>query len=153
MPLLSVSHRKQRQQADCLAACAAMVLDYLQIHIGYGRLLRLLQIKAIGTSFRNLRRLGTLGLSVQVEEGTIEQLQRNLTNGLPAVVFVNTGQLTSYWQKQTNHAVVVVGIEGGLVYLNDPEFTSGPQIVPLDEFVLAWEDKDHLYAIIGLQAN
>lgn len=29
MTLLPVSHRRQQQQADCLAACAAMALDYL----------------------------------------------------------------------------------------------------------------------------
>jgi hypothetical protein len=74
-----------------------------------------------------------------------------LDSGLPAVAFVNTGELTSYWQEQTNHAVVVSGIEGDLVYLNDPEFKSGPQVVPMGEFILAWEDKDYLYAVIGLQ--
>lgn len=31
MILLPVSHQKQRRQSDCLVACAAMVLQYLQI--------------------------------------------------------------------------------------------------------------------------
>ncbi len=39
MTLLPVSHRRQQQQADCLTACAAMVLDYQQRPIPYDRLL------------------------------------------------------------------------------------------------------------------
>jgi hypothetical protein len=34
MNLLPISHRQQIQQADCLAACAAMVLDYRYAVIG-----------------------------------------------------------------------------------------------------------------------
>ena len=41
MTLLTVSHRQQTQQADCLAACAAMVLDYLHIPISYNKLTHL----------------------------------------------------------------------------------------------------------------
>lgn len=29
MSLLAVLHQRQRQQSDCLAACAALVLEYL----------------------------------------------------------------------------------------------------------------------------
>src|SRR5688500_6588908 len=96
MPLLSVSHRQQIRQADCLAACAAMIMDYLHVPVNYGRLLRLLRVEPIGTSFQNLRHLDSLGLSVRLGEGTIEQLQMHLDNGLPEVAFVNTGELTSY---------------------------------------------------------
>jgi hypothetical protein len=38
MSLLAVSHWKQRRQADCLVACAAMVLEYLQVPVSYDRL-------------------------------------------------------------------------------------------------------------------
>ena len=44
MNLLPISHRQQIQQADCLAACAAMLLDYLHVPIQYKYLLRLLQV-------------------------------------------------------------------------------------------------------------
>ena len=57
MPLLSVSHRQQRQQADCLAACAAMVLDYLHVPFRYDRVPRLLRIEAHGTVFSHLQYL------------------------------------------------------------------------------------------------
>ena len=71
MPLLSVSHRQQRQQSDCLAACAAMILDYLHVTVKYSQLLSLLRIQAFGTSFSSLHNLETLGLSVRIEEGSI----------------------------------------------------------------------------------
>ncbi len=56
MPLLTVSHHRQRQQADCLAACAAMVLDFFQLSIGYEQLLRLLGIRYFGAPFSSLRK-------------------------------------------------------------------------------------------------
>lgn len=37
-PLLPVLHRPQIDQADCLAACVAMVLNYLQIPVNYLKL-------------------------------------------------------------------------------------------------------------------
>ena len=40
--LLPVPHHKQREGADCLAACAAMVLSYLGLSVAYERLLKLL---------------------------------------------------------------------------------------------------------------
>ena len=150
MPLLSVSHRQQRRHSDCLAACAAMILDYLHVRVKYSQLLSLLRIQAFGTSFNSLQNLEALGLSVHIGEGDIEQLREHLESGLPSVVFVDTGQLTSYWNEQTNHAVVVVGMEENQIYLNDPEFDSAPQLISMDEFLLAWEEKDYLYAVIGL---
>ena len=78
MNLLPISHRRQQQQADCLAACAAMVLDYLQVPISYDRLLRLLNIRAHGAAFANLRNLANLGVAVVVAEGDLEHLQKLL---------------------------------------------------------------------------
>ena len=150
MPSLFVSHLQQRQHSDCLAACAAMVLDYLQVLVKYPHLLSLLRVKAYGTSFSSLQNLEALDLSVHIDEGDIQQLRQYLDDGLPSIVFVDTGQLTSYWQEQTSHAVVIVGIEDDQIYLNDPELDSGPQSVPTDEFLLAWGEKDYLYAVVGL---
>lgn len=47
--LLEVPHRQQRYPADCLAACAAMILGYIGILISYQRLLKLLRAKEFGT--------------------------------------------------------------------------------------------------------
>ena len=76
MTLLSVSHRKQQQSADCLAACAAMVLDHLHIPVQYERLLRLLRVDYFGAFFRNLQYLESLGVSVLIETGDFDSLRK-----------------------------------------------------------------------------
>lgn len=150
MNLLPVLHQRQRQQADCLAACTAMVLNYLKLPVDYQRLLRLLNIKAHGASLHNLYNLKALGLFVLIEEGDISKLQAHLEIGLPPIVAVSTSKLSSYWKEDTDHAVVVVGIDEGFVYLNDPEFVVAPQLVTLEEFESAWLEQDYWYAVIGL---
>lgn len=147
MSLLAVSHRKQLQQSDCLAACAAMLLEHLQLPIEYARLVQLLAIRSYGAAFSNLRRLEELGVSVVIEKGSLAKLRRALDQGLPIVVAVNTGPLT-YWTDDTAHALVVVGIEQETVLVNDPEFSQAPQAVPLDEFLLAWLEQDYRQALI-----
>jgi len=117
MTLLPVSHYQQQQQSDCLVACTFMVLDYLQVPINYQRLEKLLRAMSGGTPFRNLRYIESIGLSVLIEDGNIETLRRHLVSGLPPIVALNSGQLLSYWPEQTDHAVVVLGIENNLIYL------------------------------------
>jgi ABC-type bacteriocin/lantibiotic exporter with double-glycine peptidase domain len=150
MTLLPVSHHQQRQQAECLAACAAMVLDYLQVPVGYERLVKLLQVGPAGAPFRNLHYLESLGLSVLIEQGEIATLQSHLRRSLPPLVFVDTGQL-SYWDEVTGHAVVVIGVEEGMVYVNDPNFAQAPKGISIAEFELAWIDLDQFYATIELR--
>jgi len=150
MILLPVSHYQQRRQAECLAACAVMVLNYLQVPVRYERLLKLLRIGPAGAPFRNLRYLESLGLSVVVEQGAIATLQSHLRRGLPPLAFVHTGQL-SYWKESTGHAVVVVGIKANLVCLNDPAFVEAPKEIAIDEFELAWLDLDQFCATICLE--
>lgn len=149
MTLLPVSHRRQKQQADCLAACAAMVLDYLQIPINYDNLTRLLEVDAIGTPFRRLQNLQTLGLKIYIGEGDLPTLQTYLEVGLPTIVAVDTSQLP-YWEETADHAVVVVGLDEEQVYLNDPDTSNAHQSVPIPDFELAWLEKDYLFAVIEL---
>jgi ABC-type bacteriocin/lantibiotic exporter with double-glycine peptidase domain len=147
MPLLPISHYRQHQQSECLAACAAMVLDYLQIPFQYNHLIQLLRIGIAGASFRNLRYLKALGVQISIERGDVDILQAHIQRGLAPIVFVATGELP-YWDEPTNHAVVAVGIDDGKVYLNDPAFPDAPQVVPIDEFVLAWIEMDEYYALL-----
>lgn len=151
MNLLAVSHWKQRQQADCLVACTAMVLDYLHLPVRYDRLRQILRTMAIGTLFRNLRYLeSAYGLSVTVGYGNSQLLQSYLDTGLPIIVSVNT-QMLSYWNYQEMiHAVVVIGIEGETIYFNDPAFTDGSKTIAIAEFNLAWYEQKNLYGVIGL---
>jgi ABC-type bacteriocin/lantibiotic exporter with double-glycine peptidase domain len=146
MSLLAVSHRRQLQQADCLAACAAMLLDYLQLSIDYARLVQLLGIRSYGAAFLNLRRLEQLGVSITIEKGNIARVRRALDQGSPIIVAVNTGPLT-YWTDDTAHALVVVGFEQETILVNDPEFEKAPQAVLLDEFLLAWLEQDFRQAL------
>lgn len=147
MSLLAVSHHQQRQQADCLAACAAMLLAHFHLSVDYARLVRLLGIRSYGAAFSNLRRLEELGVSVIIERDSITKLHQALAQGLPIIVAVNTGPLT-YWSDDTAHALVVVGIEQQTVLVNDPEFEQAPQSVPVDEFLLAWLEQDYRQALI-----
>lgn len=69
MTLLSVTHQKQEQSADCLAACAAMALNYLALPIQNDRLNRLLEMTEYGGVFSNLQQLESVGVSVLIEQG------------------------------------------------------------------------------------
>ena len=147
MRLLPISHLEQRQQADCLAACAAMLLNYLQVSVKYKKLVKRLRIGYGGAPFRNLHDLETFGVSVQILQGEIETLREHLKQGIAPMVFVDTQEL-SYWNEGTNHAVVVLGMDENLIYINDPSFADAPQVVSIDEFYLAWFAIDKYYAIM-----
>jgi len=157
--LLPVSHVQQQQQADCLAACAAMILQYLQIPFAYERLRRWLGTTEGGAAFVHLEQLRVLGLSVHIRRNDdISALLVHLETWLPIIVAVETWALP-YWQsrldiddseRETDHAVVVVGLVDDTVYLNDPSFAEVPQTVTVDAFLAAWAGFAYLYAVIGL---
>ena len=67
--LLPIPHQRQRQEADCLAACAAMVLEHLKVQVKYQQLLKLLKVKPYGTAGQNLKHLSSLGVQVVYREG------------------------------------------------------------------------------------
>lgn len=147
MPLLPVSHQEQLHESDCLAACAASVLRYIGVTADYDELLSLLQIGEFGASYRNLQYLEELGVQVLLERGEVQNLRDWLARDVPPIVFLNTGELW-YWNEATGHAVVVVGIEGNEIYVNDPAFADAPKKILVDEFVLAWMDMRQFYGVI-----
>jgi hypothetical protein len=127
-----------------------MVLDYLNVPIAYSAIITQLHLQpGVGGPFRNLRHLEALGVEVLIKHGELGALRSQLENNLPAIVLVDTAQL-SYWAEGTSHAVVVVGIEDDLIYLNDPAFPDAPKIISVNEFELAWIDLDQFYALIKL---
>jgi hypothetical protein len=90
-------------------------------------------------------RLREQGFFVERGQGDTETLWSHLTTGLPVIVAVRTDDLP-YWlnrtdipdeEKATDHAVVVVGLDEQTVYANDPDFEQAPQVIDLDEFLLA----------------
>lgn len=145
--LLTVPHQKQQNEGDCLAACAAMVLDYLNHSIDYPRLLQLLKSKPIGAPASNIRVLEQLNLSVTYRVTDMGGIENLLAQGQPVIVFVRTGELP-YWDYSTDHAIVVVGIDDAAVYVNDPYFTQAPIAVSRGDFELAWLERDYYYALI-----
>ncbi|MCA9998306.1 MAG: peptidase C39 family protein [Anaerolineales bacterium] len=149
MPSLPISHHKQQRQADCLAACAFMVLAYWQHPISYARLINLLRIGYAGAPFSNLRYLESLGVSVTIGQGELATLRHYLNQGIPPIVFVATKEL-AYWKEATNHAVVVIGIGDEFVEVNDPAFDDAPITIPIAEFDLAWLEMNEFFAILSV---
>ena len=78
---LPVPHLRQSQDADCLPACVAMVLEYLGRPLAYDDLLRLLDTTPYGTVTRNVLRLTRTGFSVIYREGTLTELRALLDHG------------------------------------------------------------------------
>ena len=149
--LLSLRNLRQRQESDCLAACAAMLLQYFEIQVDYRRLLRILGTGEAGTPFPNLERLQALGLFVQVNSyGRLSIFESYIELGIPIIVAVRTWALPHWLSVDTEHAVVVVGLDEENVYLNDPFFADAPIPVKIDYFLSAWADRDEQYAIISL---
>lgn len=143
-------HLLQRQRGECLAACAAMLLNYLQLPFEYDRLIRLLNIHVPdGTAFYHIRELVKQGVTVIYQQhGTVADLQQHLLTGLPCIVAVDTGELPYWRQESCNHVLVVVGIDEENVYVHDPEFEQAPIRVPIDDFLLAWMEHEERYAVL-----
>jgi ABC-type bacteriocin/lantibiotic exporter with double-glycine peptidase domain len=151
-PWLPIPHHKQQHRADCLAACVAMVLNYLGLSIRYSRLLKLLDISPdLGAPAPNIHKLSDLGIAVIYRHaGVLRDLEQNIAEGSPCITFVNTLHL-SYWTETTRHTVVVAGLDAQQVYLYDPFFDNTPQTVAKLEFMLAWDEMDNTYAVLRRQ--
>lgn len=59
-----------------------------------------------------------------------------------------TKELTTYWDVNVRHALLVVGYDDTHFYLNDPAFADAPKRVMIDELMLAWLEFDYIYALI-----
>lgn len=129
-----------------------MVLTDLQIKFSYRQLTRLLKTGDHGTVFSHLLFLERLRVRIELGESddykNIDLLTENIGNGCPVIVSVETAELQTYWSKATSHAVVVVGIDEQNVMVNDPAFDVAPQVVPINEFLIAWGEHYYRYAIL-----
>lgn len=145
--LLLVPHIPQENDGDCLAACAAMVLQYLQQPLSYPQIRQLLRVKPYGAPAGNIRYLTQLGLVVIYSQTDMPGLQDWLDQGHPIMAFVRTGDLP-YWDYSTDHAVLVVGYDDEAVFLNDPSEKKAPTVVDKGDFELAWLERDYAYAVV-----
>ena len=146
---LSLPFKKQEQFADCLPACAAMVLSHLGVRIRYGRLVKLLRTTPFGTSAFNLQYLERIGVKADVDDRDMEQLRVAVQNGVPTICFVTTAHF-NHWQYETDHAVVVIGFEDDAVLIHDPANETYPLRVENTDFELAWLKFDYLSATLQL---
>lgn len=145
--LLPVPHRPQLSDGDCLAACAAMALAYWGHGSSYQELLQRLAVKSFGAPASNILQLASSHLRVVYSNGDLAGLESFLRQGLPAIVFVRTGELP-YWRYGTDHAIVVTGYDPGHFYLNDPAYNRPAMPVPKGDFELAWLERDYTYALL-----
>lgn len=118
-----------------------MVCAYWRRPVFQGDLARWLRTTEIGTPARNLARLQEQGFDVSYLEGSLAYVTELLDAGQPCILFVRTGEL-SYWAVDTAHAIVLAGIDAGQAYLFDPAVQQAPQIVTVDELMLAWSGFD-----------
>ncbi|MEJ5311908.1 MAG: C39 family peptidase [Anaerolineae bacterium] len=140
-PLLPVPHRTEAFTGGCLPACCEMALAYCGILETQATIASQIgHVAGAGTPARNIVRLATFGVKVLWHEsGNIEDLRQVLVDHAIPVVFLRTGELP-YWDCDTPHVVIVVGIAAETVYVNDPAFPQAPISVPLGDFQLAWDE-------------
>lgn len=126
-----------------------MLLSHLGKQVRYRRLLCLLDVQPWGTPHRMIAHLPDVVSNIMVEykQGDLHDLFSAIDEGFPIAVFVNTHDLP-YWKISVYHAVVLVGYDEHLVYLNDPAFNHAPQEVSHGDFELAWIAHDSFYAVV-----
>ena len=148
--LLSVSHLRQRAEADCLPICVQIVLAYLGRNEPYEHLVKVLGTRWFGTPADNILRLEQIGVTVTLTEFALNEIETHLRAGRPVITYVNTSELP-YWSVSVDHVVVVVGADEKQVYLNDPYFERVPQSVSRIAFRLALLRFNNRCAILALK--
>ena len=127
-----------------------MVLGYYRVSIRYDRLRRLLKSAQDGTPFDNLAYLTTLGVAVTVAnefKQPMGLLDAYITRSIPIILSVSTAYLP-YWTEDTDHAVLMAGIDANLVALYDPWFPTAPQMVERIYVESAWLESTFKYGVI-----
>ena len=147
MSWLDVPHLRQDEVGWCLPACVAMIAAYWQQPITQADIARWLDAQAIGIPASRIERLGQRGFKVIYRTGSLVELGAWLAQGVPCILFLRTGEL-SYWQIDTPHAAVLVGLEADDAYLLDPAVEATPIKVPSGDLLLAWSHFEYTYAVL-----
>lgn len=150
--MLNVPHVPQTNpqgRNSCVPACLSMVLAYQGVTLDEEELCNLLDTQLAGTEVWNVLLLEKHipNCQVELDSTSFDRLQESLAANVPSITFVATRHL-GYWQRDTIHAVVVVGITDDEVYVNDPSFPDAPRSVSRTEFGTAWSELDFLTAIV-----
>lgn len=153
MTSLTIEHRQQQRESDCLVACTQMVLNHLRIEISTNRLSRILKVEESFGLLGNLKNLSTLGLFILHDDyGDVSLFEQYLDLGLPIIAGVRTLSWRHWNELVTDHAVVVVGVnrEENLIAIHDPSLPDGPLEMHLVEFEICWFEKYAQYAVVAL---
>lgn len=150
--IIRLPHHQQEHNTSCLAACVVMVLSRWQVEVAETKVRRIIKTKPYsGTHPVNLLRLSELGFLAWPFEGTVDNLRQRVSSGMPAIVFLWTGAL-QYWGEREGvdylHAVVVVGWTETAVWVHDPALPEGPIEISWVEFKDAWQYSRHMMATI-----
>jgi len=143
--LLEVAHSRQTEDGQCVPVCVLMALTYQGVMTSYEQIAGLMDTRWFGTASSKVREVEKLGVSVVYKQGTLDEIYQHLSGNRPCIAFVKTGNLP-YWTIDIDHAVLVIGLDDRLVYLNDPELDRGAIPIPRDDFDLAWLERDEMYA-------
>lgn len=125
-----------------------IVLAHIGRSVRYQQLMRMLGTQEYGPPFTNLRHLNQLGVTVIINTGDFDQLYAHLVQNRPCIVSVQTAELP-HWNRRSEHAVVVVGMDSQYIYLHDPAFEIASILVPHGDFDLAWLAQAELYAVVN----
>ncbi|MBX3049893.1 MAG: C39 family peptidase [Caldilineaceae bacterium] len=147
--LLRVPFYLQQGDGNCLPACAQMVLAYYGIGRSQRQLSTLLSVRPnLGTPASTIQRIQSRTISVEYSSATLTKLTEATQNGLPVIAFIQAAELPCWRDQYFQHAVVIVGVEAGTVYLLDPASKSSPDAVSEGDFMLAWDEVENLCAIV-----
>ena len=108
---------------SCVPACLRMVLAYEDIALNEGELCNLLNMQAAGTEVWNVLLLGEHleNCRINIDSISLDRMQESLIDNIAPIAVVVTQHL-SYWQHNTIHAVVFVGITDEAIHVNDLHF-------------------------------
>ncbi|MGB0387607.1 MAG: C39 family peptidase [Ardenticatenaceae bacterium] len=125
-----------------------MVLTYSGIKRDQVKLAKQMKtIPGVGTPGFQIRLLASRRLQVIYRRGELADLRSALSEGVPPIAMLDTGELP-YWELATIHAVVLLAIDEKTVLLNDPDKEQAPIRVSLGDFELAWYEMGNLYALL-----
>lgn len=126
-----------------------MVAAYLQQPLFQDDIARWLDSdEFLGTPARRIQKMSERGFDVTYTDlGSIHDLTNCLAYQIPPILFVMTDGLPS-WSINTQHAVVLIGLQDEWAYLLDPYMDVTPQKVSQDGLLLAWSYFDYAYAVL-----
>lgn len=93
-------------------------------------------IAGAGTPARHVTRLTAPGIKISyLTSGSLEDVQACLDRAEVPVVFVRTSELP-YWEEDTAHTVLAVGLNADFILVHDPAFEQAP--IPIRLMISCW---------------